>query len=94
MPAITSRNEIAAKAYLAPYESDCGIQASSEDALLSVINALYPDFPTNADGIYAIRADKRLTDLCDYLWEDLECEGLDENQIAEQLVPKLDEILG
>lgn len=87
----TDRTEIAARAYEAVYaDPEWGLKSSSEDALLGVINALYPSFPKRGDGFNAIRAERELGDLATYLWEELECEGLDSNQIAERLVPRLD----
>lgn len=61
---------MAARAYEEVYSDPVwGLKASEEDALLAVINALYPDFPTGADGIYALRDDPALSELATQLFE-------------------------
>ena len=88
-----SRIEIAAAAYQAPYDDpEWGLKASTEDAILSVLVALYPgEYPVaDADNIYKLRQDERLNDLADHVYTSMECEGLEVDQIAERLVPEID----
>jgi hypothetical protein len=88
-----SRIEIAATAYGAPYDDpERGLKASAEDAILSVLVALYPgEYPAHdGEGMDKLRGDERLNDLADLVWETMECEGLGIREIAERLVPEID----
>jgi hypothetical protein len=89
------RVALATAAYLQTYSGHWGLKASSEDALLSILSWLWPDdWQANADGIYKLRATPVLCDLSTWMWEELECAGLEAREIAEGILPKLDAVLG
>lgn len=94
-PQSTDRVVIAAAAYFETFQGPWGLKASTEDAMLSVLVALYPsDYPAHdAAGIYKIRDDARMCAVAERLWDDLECQGLDPAEIATELVPMLDDAM-
>lgn len=108
MPTITTREEIATHAYLRCFgalpdssEEDqrWGLKASSEDALLSVLVALYPsEFPSHtADSIYKLRGHPVAaligTDTEEGPFTVLEQEGNSADVIVEQTLPLIDNVM-
>lgn len=86
------RFDRATAAYEKVYEGAWGLKASEEDALLAVINATYPEFPTGSDGIYALRDVQPLVDLAAWLW-DHAVEAGSARSIVEALLPRLDKVM-
>lgn len=85
------RADAAREAYLAVYKGPWGLKASSEDALLNMLVALYPaDFPKfDAENIYKLRSIPVFVALADILWN-IECEGKDEFEIVDEMIPFID----
>ena len=68
-------------------EQAWGLKASEEDAVLSVLSALYPNEWTNtADGIYKLRETR--PDLAD-AWYEISCQGGDLLDMLQFVLPKI-----
>ena len=77
-------------AFLATYEGPWGLKASEEDALLSILRAVRPEFGTDgAMGIYALRGWDRLDGLVDDLHFLME-QGLDSAKIVKSILMEID----
>lgn len=91
----SSREGRAAVAYLSTFRGPWGLKASTEDAVLSVICALYPYLGHAHDsvGIEWLRSHPNVSAAVDTISEDLEQEGMGAREIGAAAVPLLDEAL-
>jgi hypothetical protein len=87
----TRGREVKAEAaFLGTYEGPWGIKASEEDALLSILRAVRPEFgPSGSLDIYALRGWDRLDGLVDDLSELMQ-EGLTSKDIVKAILPEID----
>lgn len=84
---------VALAGYLGTYSGPWGLKASEEDAVLGIIDALWPTWAEGerSGGIYKFRADDRLGAVADDLAED--CGETDTIPLVERLVAQLRGIL-
>lgn len=79
--------------YLNTYAGPCGLKASEEDAVLGVIDALWPEWAQGerSAGIYKFRADARLGAVADDLADD--CGETDTIPLVARIVEQLRAII-
>lgn len=96
-PSLAEREQIAARAYLKTFgqgpdataeDKAWGLKASTEDALYSVLSALFPS--DYGDDFYKVRNSQPLQNLANRLWEEWECESMTAEEIAPRLVAAID----
>lgn len=82
-----TRIEQAADAYLETFTGPWGLKAAPDDALLSIVKALYPIVGASID---TIRETPLLDAIAGWIHEDLAANGMDEIAITRRVVPILD----